>query len=65
MQEFIYGMTHYCLEEGQIRLEDVFQKLDKVKFWINVMHHHMEVMSLKLIFVIHFSGFFSVLSEKF
>ena len=43
MQEFIYGMTHYCLEERKIRSsEDVFQKLNKVEFWINFMHHHME-----------------------
>ena len=43
MQEFIYGMTHCCLEERQIiSSEDVFQKLNKVEFWINVMHHHME-----------------------
>ena len=43
MPEFTYGMIHFCLEEGKIRsLEDVYQKLNKVKFWIDVMHHHME-----------------------
>ena len=42
MLEFIYGMTHYYLEEGQIRSsKEVYQKLNKVKFWINAMHHHM------------------------
>ena len=36
-------MTHYCLEEGQIRSsEDVYQMLNKVKFFINAMHHNME-----------------------
>ena len=41
--EYIYGMTHCCLEEGQIRsLEDVCQKMSKVKLLINVMHHHMD-----------------------
>ena len=36
-------MTHCCLEEGQIKSsEDVYQKLNKVKFCINVMHHHRE-----------------------
>ena len=43
MIEFIYGMTHCCLEDGKIRSsKDVFQKLNKVEFWINVMHHHMK-----------------------
>ena len=36
-------MTHCYSKEGQIiSSEDVYQKLNKVKFWINVMHHHME-----------------------
>ena len=36
-------MTYCCLEKEQIRLSgDVYQKLNKVKFWINVMHHHMD-----------------------
>ena len=43
MPEFIYGMTHFCLEEKKIiLLEDVYQKVNKVKFWISVMHHHIE-----------------------
>ena len=36
-------MTHYCLEEGHIKLsEDMCQKMSKVELLINVMHHHME-----------------------
>ena len=36
-------MTYYCFEEEHIRLsKDVYQKQNKVKFLINVMHHHME-----------------------
>ena len=36
-------MTHCCLEEGQIKSsEDVYEKLNKVKFFINFMHHHRE-----------------------
>ena len=41
MPEFIYGITHYCLEEGHIKLlGDLYQKQNKVKFLINSMHHH-------------------------
>ena len=40
---YIYGMTHYCLEEGQIKSsDDVCQKMSKVELLINVMHQHME-----------------------
>ena len=43
MPYFTYEMTHYYLEEGQIRLsEDVYQRQNKVKFLINGMHHNME-----------------------
>ena len=43
MPKFKYGMTYCCLEERQIRSsEDVYHKLNKVKFLINVMNHHME-----------------------
>ena len=43
MLEYIYGMTHCCVEKGQIiLLEDVCQKISKVELLINVMHHHME-----------------------
>ena len=35
--------AHYYSKEGHIRSsEDVYQKLNKVKFWINVMRYHME-----------------------
>ena len=43
MLEYIYGMTHCCLEDGQIRSsEDVWQKMRKVELLISVMHHHMK-----------------------
>ena len=43
MPEYIYGMTHCCLKEGQIRSsEHVFQKMSKVDLLISVMHHHMK-----------------------
>ena len=43
MSESIYGMTYYCLEEGQIRSsENECKKMSKVELLINVMHHHME-----------------------
>ena len=43
MLEYIYGMTHCCLEEGKIRSsEDVCQKMSKVELLISVMHHHMD-----------------------
>ena len=36
-------MTHCYSEDEQIRSsEDVCQRQKKLKFWINVMHHHME-----------------------
>ena len=39
----MYGMTHCFLEEEQIKLlEDVYQRLNKLELWINVIHHHME-----------------------
>ena len=43
MPKYIYGMTHWCLEEGQIiSSEDVFQKISKVELLISVMHCHIE-----------------------
>ena len=43
MLGFIYGMTHCFLENEQIRLlEDVYQRQNKPKLWINAIHHHME-----------------------
>ena len=43
MLGFIYGMTHYFLEEEQIRLlEDVYQRQNKLELWINAIHHHMD-----------------------
>ena len=40
---YIYGMTHCCFEEGQIKLsEDVCQKISKVELLMNVIHYHME-----------------------
>ena len=43
MPEYIYRMTHCCLEEGQIKsLEDVCQKMSKLELLIKVMRHHME-----------------------
>ena len=43
MPESIYGMTHCYLEDEHIRSsEDVHQRQNKVKFYINVMHHHMK-----------------------
>ena len=43
MLGFIYGMAHCFLEEEQIiSSEDVYQRQNRLEFWINVMHHHME-----------------------
>ena len=43
MLDFTYGMTHCFSEDGHIRSsEDECQRLNKMKFYINVMHHHME-----------------------
>ena len=41
--DFTYGMTHCYLEEEHIILsKDVYQRQNKLKYYINVMHHHME-----------------------
>ena len=43
MLGFIYGMTHWFLEEEHIRLlEDVYQRQNKLELWINAIHYHME-----------------------
>ena len=43
MPEYIYRMTHCCLEEELIKsLEDVCQKMSKLELLIKVMRHHME-----------------------
>ena len=43
MLEYIYEMTHCCLEEGHMRSsKDVCQKMNKVELLINVMNHHMK-----------------------
>ena len=43
MLDFTYGMIHCYLEEEQITSSgDVYQRQNKVKFWINVMQHNME-----------------------
>ena len=42
--DFTYDMTHVYLEGVQIRLsKGVFLRLNKLKFWINVTQHSMEV----------------------
>ena len=43
MLGFIYGMTHCFLEEEKIiSSKDMYQRKNRLEFWINVMHHHME-----------------------
>ena len=43
MLDFIYGMTHFFLEEEQIRSsEDLFQRQNRLELWINAMHNYME-----------------------
>ena len=43
MSSFIYGMTHFFLEEEHIiLLEYVYQRQNKLGLWIDVIHHHVE-----------------------